>query len=218
MDRMKTFSLYLLAILGFMFLSYVLENSLLENMYEELIGNVNAQTSDIVITDVVGKASNVNGYMKFKVQNNSEYPVGKNWIKLDLYSKRGLLGVTKYIEIKDIEPGATKEYQIKFKGSEIRKYEMATVKELPDKTNIISILGLEIDLTNVLGMDLSNATFLGVKLTDLFSWDGVATAGGNAWDWVVKIVSSVPWWGYTIASVIILWYMPKGFLFGIFPF
>ena len=215
MDRMKTFSLYLLAILGFMFLSYVLENSLLENMYEELVGNVNIQTSDIVITDVVGKASNVNGYMQFKVSNNSQYPVVQSWIKLDLYSKRGLLGLTRYIEIKDIEPGATKEYQIKFKGSELRKYEMAAVKELPDKTNVISILGWEIDLTNVFGMDLSDTTILGVKLTEIFSWDGVATAGQNSWDWVVKILGSVPWWGYTIASLIIFGRTPIGLLFGI---
>ena len=92
------------------------------------------------------------------------------------------------------------------------------VDELPDKANIISILGWEIDLTDVFGMDLSQATFLGVKLTDLFSWDGVATAGGNAWNWIVQLLSSVPWWGYAIGAGLIIWYMPKGYLFGIFPF
>ena len=204
MDRMKTFFLYLLAIIGFMFLSYVLENSLLENMYEKMTGSITSQNSDISIDEVSGKASNVNGYLQIKVSNN--------------YSKRGLLGLTKYIEVSDIEPGATKEYQIKFKGSEIRKYEMAMVDELPDKANIISILGWEIDLTDVFGMDLSQATFLGVKLTDLFSWDGVATAGGNAWNWIVQLLSSVPWWGYAIGAGLIIWYMPKGYLFGIFPF
>lgn len=218
MDRMKTFFLYLLVIIGFMFLSYVLENSLLENMYEKMTGSITSQNSDISIDEVSGKASNVNGYLQIKVSNNSSYPSGKKWIKLDLYSKRGLLGLTKYIEVSDIEPGATKEYQIKFKGSEIRKYEMAMVDELPDKANIISILGWEIDLTNVFGMDLSQATFLGVKLTDLFSWDGVATAGGNAWNWIVQLLSSVPWWGYAIGAGLIIWYMPKGYLFGIFPF
>lgn len=218
MDRMKTFFLYLLAIFGFMFLSYVLENSLLENMYENLTGKAVVQNPDIVINDVVGKASNVNGIMKFNLTNNSPYKMGQKWIKLDLYSKRGLHALTKYIEVADIEPGATKEYQIKFKGSEIRRYEMAVVDELPDKTNIISILGWEIDLTDVFGMDLTDATFLGVKLTDIFSWDGVVTAGGNAWNWIVGLVSSIPWWGYAIASGIIIWYMPKGFLFGIFPF
>lgn len=218
MQRMKTFLMYLLAILGFMFLSYVLENSLLENMYEKMKGIESFQVEDISITDIEGKATNVNGYINFKVSNNSPYPISNRWIKFDLYSKRDLLAVTKYVELKDIEPGSSKNYQIKLKGTELREYEMSVVNELPDKANIISVLGWEIDLTDVFGMDLSDATFLGVKLTDLFSWDGVATAGGNAWNWIVKIVSGVPWWGYTIASGIILWFMPKGFLFGIFPF
>lgn len=218
MDRMKTFLLYLLAILGFMFLSYVLENSLLESMYENLTGSVISQDANISIDSVSGKASNVNGYIQIKVSNNSSNASGQKWIKLDLYSKRGLLGLTKYIEVSNLAPGATKEYQIKFKGSEIRNYEIAMVNELPDKANVISILGWEFDLTNVFGMDLSQATILGVKLTDLFSWDGVATAGGNAWNWIVQLLSSVPWWGYAIGAGLIIWYMPKGYLFGIFPF
>ena len=84
MDRMKTFFLYLLAIIGFMFLSYVLENSLLENMYEKMTGSITSQNSDISIDEVSGKASNVNGYLQIKVSNNSSYPSGKKWIKLDL--------------------------------------------------------------------------------------------------------------------------------------
>ena len=71
MDRMKTFFLYLLAIIGFMFLSYVLENSLLENMYEKMTGSITSQNSDISIDEVSGKASNVNGYLQIKVSNNS---------------------------------------------------------------------------------------------------------------------------------------------------
>ena len=71
MDRMKTFFLYLLAIIGFMFLSYVLENSLLENMYEKMTGSITSQNSDISIDEVSGKTSNVNGYLQIKVSNNS---------------------------------------------------------------------------------------------------------------------------------------------------
>ena len=80
------------------------------------------------------------------------------------------------------------------------------------------MFGWEIDLTNVLGMDLSNVTIFGAKLTDIFSWDGLVTGAGNAWSWFVELVASVPWWGYSIASMIIFWHMPKGFLFGVFPF
>lgn len=217
MDRMKTFLLYALGIIGFMFLSYVLENGLIANMYKKMDGNVTG-SSAIVIEDVSGRASNVNGYMNFKLTNISSLDDVNQYVKIDLYSKQGLHAVTKYIEIADVPSQASKDYQIKFKGSELRTYDISVVSELPDMTNIINILGWEIDLSNVFGMDLSNLKLFGVKLTDIFAWDNVKTAGGNAWSWTVNLLQSIPWWGYAIASGIILWYMPKGFLFGIFPF
>lgn len=217
MDRMKTFLLYALGIIGFMFLSYVLENGLIANMYKKMSGEV-VGTSEIVIEDVSGRASNVNGYMNFKLTNLSSSDDLNQYIKIDLYSKQGLHAVTKYIEIADVPAQTSKDYQIKFKGSELRTYNISVVSELPDMTNIINILGWEVDLSNVFGMDLSNLTIFGVKLTDIFAWDNVKTAGGNAWSWTVNLLQSIPWWGYAIASGIIIWYMPKGFLFGIFPF
>ena len=217
MDRMKTFLLYALGIIGFMFLSYVLENGLIANMYKKMDGEV-VGTSEIMIEDVSGRASNVNGYMNFKLTNLSPYDDTDQYIKIDLYSKQGLHAVTKYIEIADVPSQTSKDYQIKFKGSELRTYNISVVSELPDMTNIINILGWEIDLSNVFGMDLSNLKVFGVKLTDIFTWDNVKTAGGNAWTWTVTLLQSIPWWGYAIASGIIIWYMPKGFLFGIFPF
>ena len=49
MKRMETFLLYLLAILGFMFLSYVLENGLIENMYKKMNGNIEQTITNISI-------------------------------------------------------------------------------------------------------------------------------------------------------------------------
>ena len=74
------------------------------------------------------------------------------------------------------------------------------------------------DLTNVLGVDITNLTIFGVKISDIFTWDNMKTAGANAWDLTVSVLNSIPWWAYTIASGIILWHMPSKFLFGLFPF
>ena len=95
---------------------------------------------------------------------------------------------------------------------------MVSESELPDKTNIINFFGWEIDLSNVFGMDLTEMSIFGVKLTDMFSWDNVKTVSSGAWDWIKVFLASIPWWGYAIGAGIILWYMPKGYLFGIFPF
>ncbi len=218
MERMKTFFLYLSCILIFMFVSHVLENGLIENMYKKIDGYIEPSNTRVSIADVNAKASNVNGYMSFRLSNDSTYTADGNYIKIDLYSKRGLLAATKYVKIQDLPSESGKEYQIKFKAKEIYGYKVSIVTEVPDKTNIINILGWEIDLTDVFGMDLSNSRFMGVKLTDLFSWDGAKEAGSNAWSWSLNIMQSVPWWGYAIATGIILWQMPVGFLFGIFPF
>lgn len=217
MDRMRTFLLYALGIIGFMFLSYVLENGLIANMYKKMDGNV-LGTSEIIIEDVSGRASNVNGYMNFKLTNLSPYDNPNKYIKIDLYSKQGLHAVTKYIEIVDIPSQDSKSYQIKFKGTELRSYDISVVSELPDMTNIINILGWEIDLSDVFGMDLSNLKLFGVRVADMFAWDNVQTAGSNAWAWTTTLLKSIPWWGYAIGAGIIIWYMPNGFLFGIFPF
>ena len=216
MDRMKTFLLYALGIIGFIFLSTILEDGLIDAMYVKMTGSINPSDYGIVIDEVSAKATNVNGNMKIRITNNSE-TYDKLYLKIDLFSKQDLLATTKYIEIGDLKVGDSKEYQIKLKGSELKKYDISIVNEdvVPDKTNIISILGWEIDLTDVFGMDLSNATIFGVKLTDLFSIDSVKTAGSNAWNWSVQILHSVPWWGYVIAGGIVLWYLPSGYLFGI---
>ncbi len=217
MDRMKTFFLYFLGIVGFMLLSYILENGLIENMYVKMTGDVESTAYNITIDNVSGKASNVNGFMQFKLSNNS-YETNNSYVKIELYSKQGLLAATKYVQITDLQPGHAKEYQVKFKASEVRSYKISIVNEVPDKTNIINILGWEIDLTDVFGMDLSNVKLFGVKLSELFTWDNMKTTGENVWSWTVAFLGSIPWWGYVIGGGIILWYMPTGFLFGIFPF
>ena len=45
MARMKTFFLYFLGIVGFFFLSLLLEDALIENMYEKMAGEVASSNS-----------------------------------------------------------------------------------------------------------------------------------------------------------------------------
>lgn len=214
MARMRTLLLYALGIIGFMFLSYILEDGLIQGMYVPMTGNASSAGYNIEITDVNASASNVNGYMQFKLTNKSSEK-SNCYMKIDLISEQGLLAATKYVEIKDLEPGQSKDYQVKFKGSEISNYNLNIISEAPDKSNILNLFGWEIDLTDVFGMDLSNTTIFGVKLTELFTWDSAKTAAGNAWDWSLKILESVPWWGYAIGAGIVIWYLPAGYLFGI---
>ena len=58
-------------IIDFILLSNLLENALIGNMYVKLNGEAVSSNNGIEISDVEGKASNINGFMKFKVKNKS---------------------------------------------------------------------------------------------------------------------------------------------------
>lgn len=218
MARMKTFFLYLFGIVGFFFLSLLLEDALIENMYVKMAGET-ISSENIIIENASAKATNVNGYMQFRLLNNSN-SMCDDYVKIEIYSEQGVLAATKYIEITDLEPGYAKNYQLDLKGNNFASYKIAVIdaSEVPDKTNILNLLGWEIDLSNVFGMDLTNITLFGVNLSEFFTWDNVKTTAGNAWNWSVALMNTIPWWGYVIGGSIILWYMPSRFLFGFFPF
>lgn len=220
MSRMRTFLLYFLGIVGFFILSLILEDALIGNMYKKMDGNIQDNGHAIVVEGVSGRATNVNGYMKFRLSNISSSKQSNYYAKIDLYSKRGLLAATKYVEIGEIEPNEFKDYNVKFKGTELKGYNIAVISEseVPDKTNIINLFGWEIDLSNVFGMDLTDATIFGVKLKDLFTWNGVKNAAATGWNLFFNFANSIPWWGYAIGAGVILWYMPSKFLLGMFPF
>lgn len=218
MARMKTFLTYALCIVGFIFLSLLLEDALIENMYVKMSGEVTSSPT-IIIDNHTGKATNVNGVMQFRLSNKSKTKCD-DFIKIDLYSEQGLLAATKYVEITDLNAGYTKDYQLKLKGDNFASYKIAIIdaSEVPDKSKVLNLFGWEIDLTNVFGIDLSDFTFFGIKLSEFFTWDNIKTTAGNAWDWSMALLNTIPWWGYLIGGSIALWYMPKGFLFGLFPF
>ena len=225
MDRMKTFLLYFLGIVGFFVLSLILEDGLINSMYKPLtdssdkyIAEKNPSGINIEVSDA--KASNVNGHLNYKITNTSNERIQDQYVKLDLYSKKGLLAATEYIKIDDLAPGESKDYMVKFKGTEIADYKIAIIpgSELPDKSNIINILGFEFDLTNIFGRDLSNTKIFGRRLKDIFNVDKAKGTVKYAWNWGLNFARAVPWWGYLIGGGIILWYMPTGYLFGILPF
>ena len=145
MDRMKTFLTYALWIIGFFIISVLLENGLLMAMYSGISGEFNGYYSEtnskFSIQDISAKACNVNGYMSFELVNTTGRFVDKCYLKLDLYNEQDLLADTEYIEILDIEPDSQKPFNIKFKANNIEKFSISIVKNTPDKTNIINILG-----------------------------------------------------------------------------
>lgn len=209
MDRMKTFLMYVLLIIGFFGLSLLLENGLLMAMYSHISGEFegyySVTNSDFTVEQLSAKACNVNGYMNFDLINTTGSFIDKCYVKIDLYNEQELLAHTQYFEIRGIQPNDTKPFHIKFKANHIEKFKISIVENMPDKTNIIDILGWEIDLSNVfgLGIDLTNVTIFGVKLTDLFSWHNIKTTAQGFGSWFIQLAKSIPLWGYGLGWLFI---------------
>lgn len=218
MARMKTFLIYFLCLVGFIFLSYILENALIGNMYIEMSGTVDSSQNGIEIKDASGRATNVNGYMNFTITDNSNDGRTK-YIKIDLFNKKGRLVATKYVELKDLDENNQKKYSLKIRGNEIRSFKVSVLNEneIPDLSNIISVFGYDIDLSNIFGLDLSNISIFGRKVKDMFDRANVKENTTNIWARIQVFLASIPWWGYAIGAGIVVWYLPARYLFGIFP-
>ncbi len=60
------------------------------------------------------KATVTNGYLKGKVTNNTELPLVDQYLKVDLYSKRGSVLGTKYVKLNELQPGESQEFEVTY--------------------------------------------------------------------------------------------------------
>ena len=224
----KKFFTYIFILISFYIVSIILENGLIYNMYAKITGIINDSAyikgifTELEITDKDSRATNVNGYINLNVKNNMNSNLEKCYLKLDLYNERNLLAETEYIEVSNLNSGSNKNYDIKFKANNIERYKITLIEEAPDESHIIRIFGWEIDYkklgidpTNLfgLGIDATNLFGLGIDLTQLFNWEKIKQGGISAWNWCVDFATSIPVWAYVIAGGIVLWHLPKGYLF-----
>ena len=101
--------------------------------------------------------------------------------------------------------GEERNFDVRFNGNEVDRYEVSLVEDVPDKSNIINILGWELDLTNFFGLDL----------TKIFPW--LKEGALELWNWFTAFCSTIPLWAWLIAGGIVIWNLPSKYLFGIFP-
>lgn len=215
MSTMTSFRNYFVWIIAFFVISVILENALINDMYKPIMGSADGNVTftgklntDLEVTVEDARATNMNGYLLIKVKNITGHYIDKCCAKIQLYTDRNVLAATKYVDISNFDVNQTKEFKINFKGNEIGSYAVTLQEDSPDKTYILDLFGWEIDLRNVMGMDLSN----------IINPENIKETGVNLWNLSLGFLKTVPAWAYLIAGGIIIWRMPKGFLFGIFPF
>lgn len=143
MSRMKTLTLYVLAIIGFFLFSELLINASLESEYTK-IGRRD-EISQVVITQA--EATRVNGRIKGSVINSEENPINGKYLKFDFYSSRDVLKGTKYIDISGLQQNQLQEIEMYFKLEGVSYYTISVVDEKTEKE--IELLPQDLNKTQI---------------------------------------------------------------------
>lgn len=206
MSRMKTFFKYALLVVGFFILSLILENGYLNKMYVPMEGIIEGEmqmasgdSASLTVETLEAKASNVSGTLKIKVTNTSGKFLEKCYAMIELINSQKQVAAMKCVSLENFEVNESRIFTIKFKANNIESYRVSIVEEpVEDRSGIITIFGHEIDMN---------------KIMENF-WERIKEFGR----WGYSVAESVPTWAYIIGGLIVLWSLPKKFLFGIFPF
>ena len=130
MSRMKTFFIYAIIIIAFYFLSNILIYLFLKGSYKDITGELASDNIDVT----QAKATYVNGYIDGKVINNTDDVMLNQYVKIEIYSKRGVCLGTKYVEIQNIEAGETKDFHMGYKYTDSYRYKVSVVNNVSEAT------------------------------------------------------------------------------------
>lgn len=203
MNKLQTFLIYVLIIVGFFFLSEFLSGQLISQMYKKLDGSVQkdfvyaGENLELEVEIIDAKATNMNGYITARVTNNTDVTVDKAYLKLDLFAKGDIKAVSRYMEITDLKPGQSKDYTLKFRAGYVDSYKVAVKEDFPDEDYIFELFGYEFNTKNFLGIDISK--YVNAKAIKEAGFNGITSIfsffGKVAHRFVVT-AKTVPWWGY----------------------
>ena len=132
MDRMKTFFIYALIIVGF----YLFSNLLIE------VG-LNSRYKDIQRTDNLtqvgiyqAEATKVNGRIRGTITNSEPEELNGKYVKIEFFSKRNVSLGNKYIEVISLKENETAPFEIFFKLKDVATYNVSIVDEKDPETEI----------------------------------------------------------------------------------
>lgn len=132
MDRMKTFLKYILAIIIFFFFSNFLIYMSLETTYQNIGRKDNLQQ----VTIYQAQATKVNGRIKGIIYNDANNKITDRYLKIDLYSERGNLLGTKYIDLLGIRENETRNLEVYFKIQDVDYYEISFTEEKEEQEEL----------------------------------------------------------------------------------
>ena len=93
----------------------------IKSMYKDIPGEeIHGGNPSITISEA--KATNVNGYVKGEVKNESETEIDGGYLCFLLCDKNNEIRGIEYIEVNSLAAGETKTYELKFKRDNITRF------------------------------------------------------------------------------------------------
>ncbi len=125
MATVKKIAFYAILIVVFIIFTDCMIKVGLRNTYRTISGKIDVTSPEIIMSEV--KTTDVNGYAKGNIKNNSDKDIDRIYIKLDLYSKRDVNLGTEYLEINNLKIGKEQEFEIKYRYSNVNHYEITII-------------------------------------------------------------------------------------------
>lgn len=131
MDRLKTFLIYALIVVGFIILSEFLINVGLNSEYEPITRIDNIKEVQIYQAE----ATLANGRIRGIIQN-TDSDISNKYAKFSFYSERNVLLGKKFIKIDTLENGKVQPIELFFKLEDVGSYSVEIVDEKDDTGEI----------------------------------------------------------------------------------
>ena len=132
MGTLKKFAKYIIWIALFWIFTDVLIFFGLNANYDKLSASKNSKIPSQVEIEQA-EATLVNGRIKGKIKNDGDEDLNGKLMKVDLYSPRDVLLGTKYMEISNLEKGASDDFELFFKAQDVDHYDISFVDKVDEK-------------------------------------------------------------------------------------
>lgn len=125
MDRMKTLAKYVIWLVLF----YIFSNLMIYLNIESTYQNIGRKDNLPQVTVYQAQATKVNGRIKGSIYNSEAHKITNKYLRIDLYSERGVFLGSKYIDVSTMRDSETRNFEEYFKVQDVDYYEMKFVDE-----------------------------------------------------------------------------------------
>ena len=132
MNRMKTLIKYALWLVLF----YIFSNLMIYLNIETTYQNIGRKDNLQQVTIYQAQATKVNGRIKGTIYNDANNKITDRYLKIDLYSERGNLLGTKYIDLLGIRENETRNLEVYFKIQDVDYYEISFTEEKEEQEEL----------------------------------------------------------------------------------